>query len=116
MVRAIRLFALAAALFVIAWRCLSGISLTVACAPLPLEAGTERVCAAPEPSVGQDAWASVETDDDSEGEVSDPFLAPSPLEFGLPLCADVSGVGCGAMADQGPLPGHASSLERPPRA
>jgi hypothetical protein len=106
--------ALVAALFVIALRCLSSFA-PLTWPTLVVQAGTQ-IDPASAPSADPDAVSPVAVEDDSDDDTPDPFLAPSPLEFRPLSKVAVSAGQCSLIADARPLPGHARSLERPPRA
>jgi hypothetical protein len=106
--------ALAAALFVIALRCLG--SFAPLTWPLLLAQAGTQIDPASAPSADPDAVSPVAVEDDSDDDTPDPFIAPSPLEFRPLSKAAVSAGQCCFIAEARPLPGHAPSLERPPRA
>jgi hypothetical protein len=112
--RALRLFALFTAFFVVSVRCLSGFPLTMACAAVP-DSGAEQLCPPPsdEPRE-EDTLAPIVTDDADDG--ADALITPPQPRIRVLTHGRTSGADRGALAADRALSSHARGLERPPRA
>ena len=113
MTRALRLFALLTAFFVVSVRCLSGFPLTVACAALP-DFGADQLCPLSDEPREEDILAPVVMDDADDG--ADALIAPPPPRIRVLKHGHAAGAERGALAADRALSSHARSLERPPRA
>ena len=118
MTRVFRLFALLAAFFVVAVRCLGGFPLAMACVSASTDTAVDApvtgVCPADE-APPDDTMAPVAAFD-SEDDGAEPALAPPAVEISLLTFAEPVDAGAAAAAYQRALPSHAQSLERPPRS
>ncbi|MEP7052952.1 MAG: hypothetical protein ABJB12_21480 [Pseudomonadota bacterium] len=113
MARALSLLALLSAFFVVAVRCLGGPAASSANAP-----ALHSAAACPSSGDDDDQAATADLDDDSDDGVDPlPALAAS-APVRLVTFMDTKGrrLGRGAAVAERPLPSHAASLERPPRA
>ena len=113
MTRALRLFALLTAFFVVSVRCLSGFPLTVACAALP-DFGADQLCPLSDEPREEDTLAPIVTDDADDG--ADALITPPPPRIRVLKHGRASGADRGALAADRALSSHARGLERPPRA
>jgi hypothetical protein len=116
--RVFRLLALLSAFFVVAVRCVGGFPVVMVCVPavaLSSEQAPSSVCPPSDQPASEDTLAPVDVAD-GEDDGAEALLTPSALELALPPFAEPSAAARGALAAQRPLPSHAPSLERPPRA
>ena len=115
MARALWLLALLSAFFVAAVRCLSGSVSSCASASGTSSTETRALSGDSDDEDGQAAPADLDDDSDDNAEPLPALAAASPVR--LLTFADQQGTGlpCGALAAERPLPSHAPSLERPPR-
>jgi hypothetical protein len=113
-----RLFALLSAFFVVAVRCLGGFPVVMACAPAGAassEQAPSALCPPSEQPESEDTLAPVDAAD-GEDEGAEAALTPASVELNVLFFAQPSDPRRGFVAAQRPLPSHAPSLERPPRA
>jgi hypothetical protein len=113
--RVLRLLVLFAAFFVVAARCLGSYSPLASSAEPSSGASESQARPSPSAPIDQDAPCTADLDDDSD-DGADALLAPAPVRLSTLVDEAPAGLGRGVWAAQGPLPSHASSLERPPRA
>ncbi|HEY3665983.1 MAG TPA: hypothetical protein VGL19_08290 [Polyangiaceae bacterium] len=113
--RVLRLLVLFAAFFVVAVRCFGSYSALASAAEPSSRVSKSQARPSPSAPIDQDAPCTAELDDDSD-DSADALLAPAPVRLSALIDDAPAGLDRGVWAAQGPLPSHASSLERPPRA